>query len=395
MKILLFNTFYYPKFVGGAEISVQLLAEGLVKNGHNVYVITIGRKNEVERLNGVLIIRVKSKNISSVYDGKKQGKFSAALWLVLDSFNPFYHYRLLNILKRINPDVVHTNNIMGFSPTIWFTIKKLKLPLVHTLRDYYLLCHKCTMFNRDNNCESICSGCSLTHRIKSLSVRKPDVFVGVSKYVLNKHDSLGEFLPFQKKKVVYNAVALPNTDVKKIGIEEDRKIIFGYMGRLSEEKGIGYLVDQMRNVHEMFPNTFELLLAGRGDEEYIDLLKHRLGDINYKFLGKIEPKDFYEEVDVTVVPSMWQEPFGRVAIESLAFGVPVCLASNGGLSEIHKSDCTWLFKPVDKELSDIVIAILKDRSQIGKKAKGAKSYAAEFGVDENINAYLDIYKEVS
>ncbi|UAA16046.1 glycosyltransferase [Klebsiella quasipneumoniae] len=41
MKILIINTLYYPQKVGGAEISVQLLAESLVNMGHQVRVISL------------------------------------------------------------------------------------------------------------------------------------------------------------------------------------------------------------------------------------------------------------------------------------------------------------------------------------------------------------------
>src|SRR5690606_6660201 len=105
MKIVLFNTFYYPKLVGGAEISVQLLAEELVRNGHQVYVFTIGKKEEIARINGVIVIRLTSKNISSVYDSRKHGFFATTVWLMLDSMNPLYHFKLSYLLKRIRPDV--------------------------------------------------------------------------------------------------------------------------------------------------------------------------------------------------------------------------------------------------------------------------------------------------
>ncbi len=53
MKIMIFNSLYYPYRVGGAEISVQLLAEELVRIGHDVKVITLHEKKS--RLEDVLI----------------------------------------------------------------------------------------------------------------------------------------------------------------------------------------------------------------------------------------------------------------------------------------------------------------------------------------------------
>lgn len=44
MKIIIFNTLYYPSKLGGAEVSVQMLAEGLASNGHEVIVVSLGEK---------------------------------------------------------------------------------------------------------------------------------------------------------------------------------------------------------------------------------------------------------------------------------------------------------------------------------------------------------------
>ena len=51
MKILIVASLYYPNIKGGGEISTQLLAEGLVKNGHNVVVVTIDNNFKEEIYN--------------------------------------------------------------------------------------------------------------------------------------------------------------------------------------------------------------------------------------------------------------------------------------------------------------------------------------------------------
>ena len=67
MRILIINTYYYPAFVGGAEISVKLLAEGMVKAGNSVFVLTTGLEEKVYRVNGVIVICLKQKNIFNSY----------------------------------------------------------------------------------------------------------------------------------------------------------------------------------------------------------------------------------------------------------------------------------------------------------------------------------------
>ncbi|EPG4683217.1 glycosyl transferase family 1, partial [Klebsiella pneumoniae] len=59
MKVLIFNSLYYPYRIGGAEKSVQLLAESLVLYGNTVTVATLheGKGIKEELINGVRIVR--------------------------------------------------------------------------------------------------------------------------------------------------------------------------------------------------------------------------------------------------------------------------------------------------------------------------------------------------
>lgn len=391
MKVLLINTFYYPKFVGGAEVSVQLLAEGLQNQGHSVYVITLGEKDEIKSWNGIIVIRFKERNIFSYYKNEKRNSIQKAIWFILDSCNPFYNHRLKVLLRKINPDVVHTNNVQGFSPYIWRIIKKLKIPLLHTMRDYYLLCHRCSMFDNNSNCQKLCKPCAITHHIKKRFIQYPDLLVGVSNSILEKHSSFDNAFQSKQKKVVYNAVNIPSVVFQK---EITGRIVFGFMGRIAEDKGINYLIEQLQIVNKKNPASFSLLLAGKGEENYIQNTKMLLEGIEHTFLGIVSPEQFYERVHVSIVPSLWDEPFGRVAVESLAYGVPVCVSSNGGLKEVYDASCSWLFTPGSIELSDILIDILAHKEDIELKSKQALNHALNFSTERNINGYMQLYQQL-
>ncbi|MEI2463274.1 glycosyltransferase, partial [Niallia taxi] len=89
MNILLVNTFYYPTIVGGAEISVQKLAEGLVKNGHKVSVLCTDRTNNYEVINGVNVYRIKVKNLYSPSDSQQQNMIKKTIYRFVDFYNIF------------------------------------------------------------------------------------------------------------------------------------------------------------------------------------------------------------------------------------------------------------------------------------------------------------------
>lgn len=89
MKVLIFNTLYYPNQLGGAEKSVQLLAEGLLKAGHNVTVVSTSNKDYVDYVNGVKVYYVKTTNLYWVYGAKEEKSYKKPLWHLIDSYNPF------------------------------------------------------------------------------------------------------------------------------------------------------------------------------------------------------------------------------------------------------------------------------------------------------------------
>ncbi len=85
MKVLIFNTFYYPNIVGGAEKSTQLLAESLAKKGINITVVSIGN-NEPKIINGVKVYYINENLWLSL--SRKYSFFYKAIRKTVDIYNP-------------------------------------------------------------------------------------------------------------------------------------------------------------------------------------------------------------------------------------------------------------------------------------------------------------------
>ncbi len=389
MKILIFNTYYFPKFVGGAEISVQLLAEGLVKSGNDVYVVTFAEKFSIDRVNNVIVIRMKQRNVFSYFTSNRHKKITKLIWHLLDSFNPFYVSFVKEIIKKINPDIVHTNNILGFSPSLWAVVKSQKIPLVHTLRDYYLLCHRCNLNNNGTNCDTLCKDCNVTQLIKSSFINYPDHFVGVSDFILKKHDHLID--NNKVKTTIYNAV---DCEIYNKSLPESKKIILGFIGRVSTDKGIGFLIDSLARCSEQTKNKYKLLIAGHGDPDYIKELKNKDNTLDIEFLGVVKSSEFYKSIHVLMIPSLWYEPFGRIAIEALSHNVPVCMSNRGGLNEIYNSRNSWQFKPETYDLMSILENDLVDIDRINDKRRYCLSGLNRFSESDYIKNYQVVYNEV-
>lgn len=377
--------------MGGAEVSVQILAEELAGQGHKVYVLTSGKLNKIGHLNGVVLIRVKQLNVYSTYDGTRKMGLLKALWHLVDSCNFMTGVLLSGILKKLKPDVVHTNNIQGFSPLVWKVIKRNKLPLVHTLRDYYLVCHKGAMYNNNRHCETPCFACKTTYNIKKRFGHYPDSFIGVSRFIVEKH---GEYYPMdgQQKGSIYNSVDTP----RHISAGEPRtKITYGFIGRISQAKGVEYMATEIGKIPAHLKGQVRVLFAGSVRETYVRQIEPYMNGVEHQFLGRVNAADFYNSIDVLIVPSLWNEPFPRVAIEALSYSVPVCLAETGGLTEVYHPACTWKFAPVQGRLCELITHLSVHPGEIAEKKAACAPYARNFSKEQLVRNYLQVYKQAA
>ncbi|MBD1363072.1 glycosyltransferase family 4 protein [Mucilaginibacter sp. ZT4R22] len=391
MRILITNTYYFPAFVGGAEISVKLLAEGMFAAGNTVYVLTTGLEDRVYRVNGVVVISIKQQNIFNSYEKRERSQVSKVLWHLLDSFNFSYHNKIKAILKRVAPDIVHTNSIQGFSPFLWRTIKSLNIPLVHSMRDYYMLCHKCNMYN-NGNCQSLCAPCGLTNSVKKGFFKYPDHFIGISNFILDKYNAYSKEVS-DNSSVIYNAVDTSESSLKINATS--LKVVFGYIGRIDKDKGVEYMVDELALLSAKLQNGIKLVLAGKGEVDFVNKLEAKLVGIEHEFLGVVKPADFYSSIDVLIVPALWNEPFGRIVIESLSNMVPVCQSDRGGLKELYSPDSSWIFSPQSGHLLAQVTHILNNRDELAEKKLNCVNEAGKFSVDKYIDKHQALYKFIT
>lgn len=328
MNILIFSECYYPNKVGGAEVSTQLLAESLTAFGHNVTVCTLCDKDYEDVVNGVNVIYWKIRNIYWTYKKKDPNVFEKLVWHILDVNNVLYKFKLKKIFKEISPDVIHTNNLCGFSCQVWSVANKMHIPIIHTPRDYYLICAKRSMFKK-SECLKQCKACKIFSYWNWRLSKKVDGVVGISSFILNKHLALGYFPNAKVKAIIYNSVVCEN-DIK---YNRAKTFSIGYIGAISEEKGVSMLVKAFSKIKD---ERYSLLLAGRVDGQYKEEIETIASNCSIRFLGFLRPDDFYKQIDLLVVPSQWQEPFGRVVVEAICNGVPVIASNKGGIPEILK-----------------------------------------------------------
>lgn len=387
MKILIVNTLYAPNKIGGAEKSVQALAEMFTVLGHEVKVVCLDTKNIKYDINGVAVNALKIKNSYWPFDKKNHHPLQKFIWHLKDSKNTKYDNDFIQIINNFNPTILFTNNLSGFSTSIWSLAKRLNIKIVHTLRDYYLQCPKSTKFKNLKNCSSLCKDCSLLTLIKKKDSTKVDYLIGISNFILEDHQKNNYFkgVPYQKISNGFDTDTLSNKVLPKTN-----KVVFGYIGQVNKSKGIELLIKSFLYLKN---NDWTLLIAGSVSEDYKTYLRTINKAKNIKFLGFVDSVTFYQKIDVLVVPSLWNEPFGRVALEAIINKKPIIASKVGGLKELLNNNKSFLFNPKEKELTTLVNKILLDDTFL-PSFKFSKDFLEDYNLLKIAREYIKVFNKL-
>ena len=164
--------------------------------------------------------------------------------------------------------------------------------------------------------------------------------------------------------VIYNISEFPN---RKVSVKKENYIL--YVGKQSLGKGTDLLMDAAKILEKKFPKLLIKLIGQTSDSAL-----NRVIPKNVKFVSKVphgELSKIYQEALLTVVPSRWEEPFGRVALESLSNNTPVIATNKGGLQEIVQSGLTGLIvDPNSKKLAGAIETALNDLPKLEKNIRG-------------------------
>jgi glycosyltransferase involved in cell wall biosynthesis len=362
VRILVAHSLYPPFIGGGAETLVNNLAKTLLARGNEVEVLTINDRwtSQDEMLEGIPIHRIGMRNLYFHLNTKKNSAFSRTFWHLLDSYNLPMEFQVRRILRRLKPEIIIANNLPGFSVSLWRAASSVSVPVIQVLYDYYGLCIRSSAFQGGKNCERRCTDCKvfrLWHEHLSNSV---SAVVGDSEAVLKLNLAGGLFRKVPIRRVIHGAREVS----RQREIRNENEILtFGFIGTLSPAKGIEFLLDSFKRISNQCAIPCKLLVAGNGPVDYERTLKEKYGETNVEFLGRVDGVEFLSTIDVTVVPSLWQDPFPGVVYESLACETPVIGSRRGGIPEIIKHEINGLlFDPdIKGDLDGLLTRVLNDQ----------------------------------
>ena len=315
MRILLVNSHGADTSVGGAERYVSDLTSGLARRGHAVSILAAfpGQAEAVTTTLHTTDWRTSKQRRLRNHAGDLVSRPTTAI---------------AQALEEHRPEVVHTNNLPGVSTAVWEVARRQRLPVVHSLHDYYLLCPRVTLLGKDGTpCCAHPRFCARrAQRLGRWAAAVSDV-VGVSHFVLERHRDV---FPRARHHVIRHPVE-PVTSLALPPPEELRTI--GYIGALETTKGVHELLRAAEAIRSL---GCELHLAGNG--RLRPAVEEAAAEGRLTYHGSVagaRKSEFFAACDLGIVPSVWPEPGGPpyVVLEWLTAARPALVSSRGGLGE--------------------------------------------------------------
>lgn len=316
----------FPPHVGGVGVHIHTLSKELVKQGHEVYVITYPHKN-IQDIDGIHVIGTKGLNIPGVRGlmFKKNAKKA-----------------LENLLQKEDIDIIHGHYLFPAGAAA------VEVGNSHGIKTY-VTAHGSDMF------EVYKKQPLMRSTIKNV-LKRADTVLAVSNALRHEIIATGVTGISEKTKLSWNSV-----DVDKFSNGDDSfktehnlldKPIVMFVGNLIKRKNVESLLEAKKIAN----SDYYLVIVGDGP--LFKKLNKKVVDENIHdviFAGsRNDVERIIPSCDVLVLPS-FSESFGLVLIEALACGKPVIGSNVGGITEIINDDVGLLVNP--NKISSIARAI--------------------------------------
>ena len=290
---------------------------------------------------------------------------SRTLFHVTDSLNLLMAGAVKEAVRRFSPQLVLSNQMSCFSALSWRTLRLAGVPALHSLRDFYLLCPRTTMFRDDRRCVTQCASCNVLAYPRKLMSQHVAGLTGVSEFMIDYHRRRGLFEKALVLPAILSAVRPPASVPARLTAPPEGIRHFGYIGRVEPEKGLDLLLDGLLTLPA---GSWRLSIAGTGSVVYREALQARCAGLPVEFLGFVPAETFYSVVDVVVIPSIWEEPLPRAALEAFSYGLTVIASDRGGIPDVVRPGATGYLVDLD-EPAQMAAAMLR-ATQVPEEGRG-------------------------
>jgi glycosyltransferase involved in cell wall biosynthesis len=394
---------FYPPVIGGLERHVSGISRELARRGHRVAVATLSRgtNGALEVQHGVRVHRLSgwTQTVTPAYQDTARPFHPTAP-------DPGVMAGLRRVIAEERPDIVQAHS--------WILHSMLPLKrwsgakLVVYLHDYGLVCAKKTLLRNGGTCPGPayrrCVGCASSHYgpAKGITLTtglwaSSRLYGQVDRFVANSSavaeasrqapgpreariDVVPSFVPEE---------APWTRDPEPPSFLPDGEFLL-FVGALTRHKGLDVLLKAYEDLEPKLP----LVLIGTRNADTPTSFPPGV-TVAYD-VSHPQVMAAWARCAVGVVPSVWPEPFGQVAIEAMSSSRPVVASSVGGLRDLVADERTGLLVPPGDatRLREALARLLADPGLREQMGSAGRRRALRYTLANTANRMEEIYASV-
>ncbi len=375
-SILILSPFFSPN-IGGVESYLDDLCRYLIKQNRKVYVVTY--QPLTTRARGLR------------FEKKGDLEIRRIAWFGHNLFHRLEPYPLLEFLYLTPWLFIHT---------LIFLIKNSsKIEVMHAqgLNAAFITRYLAPLFKK----KAVVSTCAVYHFKKNSLIARiiQRIFLSFHKILslgeFSRQELIGIGLPENRIKAyalwVNEEIYKPQDKEKsksEIGLKD--KFVVLFVGRFIEIKGVSLLIDIAKQVDTKINFCFigdngpllDALEKAAAVRENIILIKNIRGH-------QLVP--YYQAADILVVPSQYDEAFGKVIIEALFCGTPVIASNRGAIPYILDSSVGVVVEPTLENIKKQIEYFYHNPEALSQLSKNCRPYAEKFFSEKNAEMISKAY----